>query len=337
MDLPGSSQAAGGPSRAPLTWARRPPPIAIGAVLAAGTLLATAAIHFDHGASSVYSLAYVWVGVAAFYLLSRWRAALQLLLVAVCHALVVEQASLPLQRWAITVGTALAAGALVAHLRDRIEALGVRLGEDSRTDPLTGLLGRRAFEELFGLELERARRSGRPLSVLSGDLDGLGRVNDRLGHQAGDAALRLLAEHIGKWKRRVDLAARVGEDEFAVLLPDTAERGALLVAERLRRAVGYAFADEPVPLTISFGVASFPDHAQVPELLLRSADNALYAAKELGRDRTVIYSLEVAKMLASGGRPAEMQLATIVGLAEALDIRDTGTASHARSVGATRP
>jgi diguanylate cyclase (GGDEF)-like protein/putative nucleotidyltransferase with HDIG domain len=169
-----------------------------------------------------------------------------------------------------------------------------------------------------------------------GDLDGFEHVNERLGHQAGDAALRCLAEDVQKWKRRVDLAARIGGEEFALLLPDTTERGALLVAERLRRAVRTTFGAQPIPLTISFGVASFPEHAEEPELLLRAADQALYAAKELGRDRTVIYSLEVAKMLAlgepSGAGGEEMQLATVVGLAEALDIRDSGTASHSRTV-----
>jgi HD-GYP domain-containing protein (c-di-GMP phosphodiesterase class II) len=132
------------------------------------------------------------------------------------------------------------------------------------------------------------------------------------------------------------VAARMGGEEFALLLPDTDERGAFLVAERLRRAVQRTFSETPLPITISFGIASWPDHGEETELLLRAADQALYAAKDLGKDRTVIYSAEVSGMLAAGGRSAErgeMQLATVVGLAEALDIRDTGTARHSQTVG----
>ncbi len=127
----------------------------------------------------------------------------------------------------------------------------------------------------------------------------------------------------------------MGGEEFALLLPDTDERGAFLVAERLRRAVQRTFSEQPLPITISFGIASWPDHGDETELLLRAADEALYAAKDLGRDRSVIYSVEVASMVAGGrgGERGEMQLATVIGLAEALDIRDTGTARHSQAVG----
>jgi diguanylate cyclase (GGDEF)-like protein/putative nucleotidyltransferase with HDIG domain len=225
------------------------------------------------------------------------------------------------------------AGLIVAYMRDRIERLVHRLTDAARTDPLTGLLNRRAFEELFELELERARRGGRNLSVLVGDLDGFKQVNDRLGHAAGDAALERLAADLEKWKRRIDAAARVGGEEFALLLPETDERGAFLVAERLRRAVLRTFSDDPLPITISFGLASWPEHGDDPELLMRAADQALYAAKDLGRDRSVIYSAEVASMLGRGSDDGEIQLATVVSLAEALDIRDTGTAQHSQTVG----
>ena len=322
-----------------LAGATRLPEAAIPCFLVVGSVMITAAVYFDGHTSSVYAYFYVWVGVEAFYFLSRRLATLQVLLAGAAYAWalsMIDGDGLADQRWLLTIGTALVAGFLVSYQRNRIDRLVHRLTDAARTDPLTGLLNRRGFEEAFDLELERARRSNRPLSVVAGDLDGFKLVNDRLGHHAGDEALQALANDMSKWKRRIDVVARIGGEEFALLLPDTDERGAFLVAERLRRAVQRTFSDRPLPITISFGIASWPDHGDETELLLRAADKALYAAKDLGRDRSVIYSAEVAGMLAAGGRSAErgeMQLATVIGLAEALDIRDTGTARHSQTVG----
>ena len=126
-------------------------------------------------------------------------------------------------------------------------ASGERIDDANRTDPLTGLLNRRAFEELLELELERATRAGRPLSVVVGDIDGFRAVNERHGHAAGDAALQAVAQNALKWKRRIDHAARIGGEEFALLLPETDERGAFIVAERLRRATHRSFAETRAP------------------------------------------------------------------------------------------
>jgi diguanylate cyclase (GGDEF)-like protein len=295
-------------------------------------------VYFDGHSSSVYALFYVWVGVEAFYFLSRRLAALQVLFAGAAYYWALSMLpgdGMAGQRWLLTIGTALVAGLLAGYQRDRIGAVVHRLTDAARTDPLTGLLNRRGFEETFELELERARRGGRPLSIVAGDLDGFKLVNDRLGHHAGDEALQALADDFVKWKRRIDVAARMGGEEFALLLPETDERGAFLVAERLRRAVQRTFSEQPLPITISFGIATWPDHGEDTELLLRAADEALYAAKDLGRDRSVIYSVEVASMLTGGraGEHGEMQLASVVALAEALDIRDTGSARHSQTVG----
>jgi diguanylate cyclase (GGDEF)-like protein len=219
--------------------------------------------------------------------------------------------------------------------RRQITRLAARLTDATRTDPLTGLLNRRAFEQLLASELERSRRTDRPLSVLVGDLDGLALVNARSGHPAGDKVLELVARDMQKWKRRIDTAGRIGGEEFALLLPETDERGAFLVAERLRRAAHRTFGEEPLRVSISFGVASYPEHGDRLDVLLSAASRAMGAAKELGKDRSVIYSAEVARVLASvdGAESAEMQLATVVGLAEALDIRDTGSTGHSKTVG----
>jgi two-component system cell cycle response regulator len=230
---------------------------------------------------------------------------------------------------------ALALAGLALQQRKRIAELRARVSNAARTDPLTGLLNRRALEEMLDIELERAMRADRPLSVIVGDLDSFAAVNERQGHAAGDSALQLVAGDCLKWKRRIDQAARIGGEEFALLLPETDERGAFIVAERLRRATHRTFAEAAVPVTISFGVASSPAHGTDPVGLLRAADRAVAAAKDLGSDRTVIYSDEVARTLteSDGKADGQLQLATVIALAEALDIRDTGTGQHSHTVG----
>ena len=120
-----------------------------------------------------------------------------------------------------------------------------------------------------------------------------------------------------------------------MLLPDTDERGAYLVAERLRRATHRSFAEYPTPVTISFGVATQPEHGDDLRSLMRAADRALYAAKDLGKDRTAIFSAEVARVLAraSGSQSGDLHLAPLMALAEALDVRDHGNAAHSRRSG----
>jgi diguanylate cyclase (GGDEF)-like protein len=318
--------------------ADRLPAATLPSFLALGTLLITAAIWFDGHADSAYTPFYVWVAVIAFYFLRPGMAAAQLVLVGGSYGwalAAVGNASVPLQRWLITVGTATVAGVIVGYMRTRMVRLVARLDEAARTDRLTGLLNRRGFEELFEMELERSRREGRPLSLLVGDLDGFKRVNDRLGHHAGDVALELLGRELSSWKRRADVVARIGGEEFALLLPDTDGSAALVAAERLRRAVARTFRDQPLPVTISIGVVSFPEHGDEGERLLRAADEALYAAKDLGKDRAVLHTAESAARLggaADADRPGGLQLATVLGLAEALDIRQTGAARHSHTV-----
>ena len=214
-------------------------------------------------------------------------------LVAVAYAVVLaaqDHSGTRVDGWVATVGTLLVAGVLVALLRDRLVGTIGSLTQVSSHDPLTQLLNRRGFAEIFDTELERARRSHAPLSLVVGDLDGLARVNDELGRAAGDEALRRVAAAFHAAKRSFDTAARVGGEEFALLAPDCDEQGAYIIAERVRTDTA---AEAPGGLTISFGVATFPSHGRSAETLLRAADQALQAAKALGRDRTVISSAEV--------------------------------------------
>jgi diguanylate cyclase (GGDEF)-like protein/putative nucleotidyltransferase with HDIG domain len=235
--------------------------------------------------------------------------------------------------------TVLAAGALVLlvvvfHQRRQIAALTARLSETSRVDSLTGLLNRRAFEEMLNFEIERSRRTGRPLSLIVGEMDGMGRVNAERGHGAGDGALKMVGQHMSKWKRRIDSAGRIGGEKFGILLPETDEHGAFLVAERLRRASRRGFGQESLPLTISFGVASYPEHGEELAVLMGAAGRAVDAAVELGRDRSVVYCADVARMLSELPAPGstEPRLSSIIGLAEELDVRDTGSTGHCQTV-----
>jgi len=233
----------------------------------------------------------------------------------------------------LSTACALLLAGFAVHQHGRIRALRSRIADASRTDPLTGLINRRAFEEVLELELERAVRGERPMSVIVGDIDGFRWVNEQHGHASGDAALQSVATNALKWKRRIDVAARIGGEEFALLLPETDERGAFIVAERLRRATHRSFTEATVGVKFSFGVATAPAHGADAVGLLRAADQAVAAAKDLGGDRTVIFSDEVARALEQQGHAgSELQLATVIALAEALDIRDTGTGQHSHTV-----
>ena len=321
-----------------LFGARSLPSLAVPGLLAFASLVITAAVYADGTGGSAYAVLYVWVGVLAFAFLDRSRAALQVLFLALAYASAVAFLGfgrVAVHQWLLTVGATAVASVMVASMREQVQRLLARLTNSTRTDGLTGLANRRAFDELLEAELARTMRQHRPMSVVVGDLDGFQVVNEELGEKTADAMLVRLAKEIRKWKRRSDVAARTGGEEFALLLPETDERGAFLVAERMRRAVHRLTGDQPMNLTMSLGVATHPEHGDEPAALLRAADQALGAAKELGADRTVIYSEEVSKIIAGAqeaGERRELQLATVIGLAEALDIRDAGSASHAQTV-----
>jgi diguanylate cyclase (GGDEF)-like protein len=159
-----------------------------------------------------------------------------------------------------------------AHLLSRLEAV-------ARTDDLTGLRNRRAWEEELPRELARAERDGGPLSVAMLDLDHFKRFNDDRGHQAGDRLLKQAAAAWGRRLRVIDVLARYGGEEFALALPGCGLEDALALVESLRSAT-------PDGQTCSAGVASW-DGREGPEDLLGRADRALYSAKRAGRDRTV--------------------------------------------------
>jgi diguanylate cyclase (GGDEF)-like protein/putative nucleotidyltransferase with HDIG domain len=317
----------------------RLPDWAFQAIVSAGILTISAAIYFQGQSRGSLVVLYFAVVVAVFYFFDWKRAVAQTTLLATSYGAVLlmrqgfEDA---IQYWTLTITMLCVIGFLMGRVRQQIDWLVDRLETAARTDTLTGLLNRRGFEERFGPELERARRGERLMSLLVGDVDHFKDVNDRLGHHAGDEALTRIGKILSEQKRQIDVVVRMGGEEFAVILPDTDQHGAYVLGERMRVAVRRAFDAEPVPLTLSFGIASFPSHGETGESLLRSADQALYAAKALGRDRSVIHSPEIAGSRPVSRPPAEVveaQLLTVLALAETLDVRNSGNANHSKMVG----
>lgn len=161
--------------------------------------------------------------------------------------------------------------------------------EGAFTDHLTGLANRRRFERQLEREVSRTLRYAHPFSLLMLDLDNFKYVNDQFGHPAGDEVLRSLGRVLQEGTRGIDLAARIGGEEFAILLVETGQTGAMEVAERLRVMTREMIVPTVGHITASFGVAECPIGGQTAAEMLNSADVALYEAKRLGRDRVVAW------------------------------------------------
>jgi len=159
--------------------------------------------------------------------------------------------------------------------------------EAAFTDHLTGLANRRRFERQLEREVARMERYGHAFSLLMIDIDSFKDLNDSFGHDAGDDAIRRLSKVLREGTRGIDLAARIGGEEFAVLLVETSKEGGFEVAERLRAAIKVMEIPSARSITASFGVAECPGDAQTAADVLKAADVALYEAKRNGRDRVV--------------------------------------------------
>jgi diguanylate cyclase (GGDEF)-like protein len=299
--------------------------------------LVSSAVAVSGGPRSPYLLLYAWTAVEASFFLPRrtaaWFTAASSVLIGVTLAIAGDGlnagASLA---WVMVVGTMAAVGALTATLRARSDDLIEMLADRAMRDPLTGLANRRGYHERIAAELERARRHDLPLSIVLADIDDFKALNDAFGHREGDGALRAFADLCRAHVRGADLVSRVGGEEFAILLPHVGHQGALVTAERLRRAVRTELRGPGGRgLSASFGIASYPQHGDDPEILLDHADQAMYAAKHLGRDRTVVFSHGLLEAVRENA-PAE-QLQAVLVLAEALDLRDVGTSAHSQTVG----
>jgi diguanylate cyclase (GGDEF)-like protein len=172
---------------------------------------------------------------------------------------------------------------LTLHLRVAV----LREGNLAREDALTGLANARAFDEIAGREIDRMRRSGKPLSVLYFDVDHFKKVNDTQGHRAGDKALQLVGSALTYCTRDMDVAARTGGDEFALLMPETDEEGVRIVTRRLQNELNERSSGK---ITCSIGCVTFPDPPLSVDAMLAATDDAMYAAKAGGRNRAVAIS-----------------------------------------------
>ncbi|MGK8195791.1 GGDEF domain-containing protein [Burkholderia cepacia] len=176
--------------------------------------------------------------------------------------------------------------------REREEAV-AKLREHANRDGLTGIANRRFFEARLGDEFARWQRYGGDMSVLLFDLDHFKTINDRFGHAAGDAVLRETARRVASIVRAQDTFGRFGGEEFALLLPCTNLDEAMLVADKVRDAIGSVPVDAEgvsVPVTASVGGSCAKAGATTCDVLVNEADAALYRAKRLGRDRSVAYA-----------------------------------------------
>lgn len=178
----------------------------------------------------------------------------------------------------------------VAERTHELQEVNLRLERLAVTDGLTGVYNHRRFQEQLAAEVLRSQRTARHVSVLMIDVDLFKRVNDSMGHPAGDELLRRLAAVIQGTLRQTDMLARYGGEEFAVILPETPKAEAAAAAERARVAVEEQLNQSgrwTQRVTVSVGVATWPENGKTPEALLVAADQALYAAKREGRNKVV--------------------------------------------------
>ncbi len=272
-----------------------------------GTAIVSLTLYFNGerlgGPSADNEVLYLWIALYAGYFFSRAQVIWQLLVLAGCYAgtlIAIAPGQVGFTRWLITVGMVSTAAGVVHVLKLNNDRLVARLSAAVRTDSLTGLINRLGFDESLTRELAQASRTGRPLALIIADVDDFKGLNDELGHPAGDAALRAFGATATAIARAGDTMSRIGGDEFAAILPETDADGAFQFAERLRGAIGELHAELGVRLTISVGVVVVALPSSTPQELIRAADRALYEAKRLGRDQSVLVD---AGMSYPGPRP----------------------------------
>ncbi len=251
--------------------------------LACGTLLIEWTVYSSGENTSPYVMFWFWLAIYSFYFLPRWQAIGQLLFIAFAYAalltLTQDPGSAPVVRWVVTTSALIVAGAMIGLLKDQVNALVTQLHEISRVDAATHLLNRRGFVETLERAIELARRTRGRVTVVIGQLDAAADLG-----QVGQAFLEAV--------RRSDAAARIGDLTFAVVAAGTDDHGGFVLAERIQQELHRLVRPGA---TMSFGVASFPEHAGAPDELMAAAHGALAEARALGAGRVVTHGTVAAR------------------------------------------
>ncbi|NUR61894.1 MAG: GGDEF domain-containing protein [Catenulispora sp.] len=264
------------------------PDLILRATPAASALLITANMAVSHSNAADGMLLLTWPVLFAAYLLPRRTAYWTLLIVIGCLTVVLKAGSGPdrFAAWVEITASVALTQLVILQVRAQADRLKKALAQQARTDPLTGLGNRRAFDEALEREAARQRRTHAPLSLLTVDVDHFKQINDTWGHSAGDETLTALGELLPRLVRAGDVVGRIGGEEFGVVMPDCPHQQAVDRADTLRSQVAAVSRTWAHPVTVSVGVATLPDSAQTMTELVIAADMALYAAKESGRDQT---------------------------------------------------
>jgi diguanylate cyclase (GGDEF)-like protein/putative nucleotidyltransferase with HDIG domain len=304
-------------------------------------LVALALVFGGDQAIGAYAFYYFWVSLVAFYFFDLPWAVVCSAAASFSYAvvLVTHQVQLGPLKWLMLSGALFVGGAVVGRLRSRAEHLLMRLAEAARTDVLTGLANRGEFDINLRQETARAARAGLDFGLISLNIDHFRPLNDRHGHHAGDLVLERVAQVLRTQVRESDTVARTGDDVFAVIVSEAGQAETYLLAERIRKSVREACAAQHHEITVSAGVAIYGKHGGTMAELTAAGEQALLAAKRLGRDRTVIFSEEVASNLIELGFEAfavkdlPTSLESVIWLAELVDVNQMGSARHSQVVG----
>jgi len=233
------------------------------------------------GPAGYDELYYLWVVFYAAYYLRRPGLALQVLLIAASYGVtlvLIDPGAIATSRWLTVIGLVTGGAIVVRLLTEHVEQLMAELDEAASTDRLTGLSNRRALEEHYRREAARAARTNEPVALVLLDLNRFKHINDLYGHAAGDEALIGIAGRMRAILRATDVAARIGGDEFVLLLPDSDAENATAVAERLAESAADRHAGI-TPVGFCFGVAVCEAGAESLDDVMRRADHELYVRK----------------------------------------------------------
>ncbi len=237
----------------------------------------------------------------------------------------------------IAYAIVLTLGCLVSVGRNALVVVeNASLRRQSTIDPLTGLSNHRQFHERLEAEIVRSGREGIPLSVVIIDVDDFDRVNNVYGHRTGDERLRSIADSLTSSSRGFDAVCRIGGDEFALIMPSATAIEAYGVCMRVQERLGHGDGVCDLPVSLSMGIASYPEHAETRTALVHKADGALYWAKYHGRHQIVVYNPELIQALGPEQRISlleeESYLNMVQMLAAAVDARDPYTRLHSNHV-----